>query len=333
MGREHIYYWKDVPERGKFKSILVGNGFSRNIWEHFAYSSLFKALAEDDDCHNLTDDALRLFTSLNTHNFETVLSKLKSAQIINDCLGVPNHNVDQKYLEIRAALATVVRDTHIPWANFCDAVKRKVGDALSQYRHVYTTNYDLVIYWSIVERKSEFKDFFWSSASVQGANVFNPKNVGVFGNPTRVYYVHGGLHLYRMSNGQTLKRVPGEYENILDIFGTRFHGAEPLFISEGSWEEKVNSISRSEYLDQVFKWLRNDRDPLVVFGQSMSDEDWHIVDLLNTHPSRPLAISLKGDESSKQKAALRYRSILPDNEISFFDAETHPLGSKELNIQ
>ena len=76
---------------------------------------------------------------------------------------------------------------------------------------------------------------------------FDPANTELWGKATAALYLHGGLHLYRTPRGRTLKRAATEHLNLLDLFGTEPEpGATPLFISEGSAQDKLESIHRSD---------------------------------------------------------------------------------------
>jgi hypothetical protein len=57
---------------------------------------------------------------------------------------------------------------------------------------VYTTNYDLCLYWSHLESypRPNIKDYFWNSG-----NTFDPANASI-DDATSMHYLHGGLHLW-----------------------------------------------------------------------------------------------------------------------------------------
>ncbi len=59
---------------------------------------------------------------------------------------------------------------------------------------VYTTSYDLSLYWSHMRciDMVDIKDFFWNKL------VFDPSDAVVYGrNTTRIHYLHGGIHLWQ----------------------------------------------------------------------------------------------------------------------------------------
>lgn len=64
---------------------------------------------------------------------------------------------------------------------------------------------------------------------------------------------------------------------------------------------------------------------------ALGEQDRHLVDAINAHPERPVAVSMK----AKGKKELRGRQAgiwgkLETDDVFFFDAATHPLGSPDL---
>lgn len=65
-----LWSWDDVRTWDDWSALLIGNGFSRNIWERFGYASLFDRASSEEIGHRLTEADLHLFKRLATHNFE-----------------------------------------------------------------------------------------------------------------------------------------------------------------------------------------------------------------------------------------------------------------------
>jgi hypothetical protein len=177
------------------------------------------------------------------------------------------------------------------------------------------------------EGKSGFKDYFWGEE-------FDVSNTKIWLKATCVLYLHGGLHLYRLPPGQTLKRKAIVGQNLLDLFGQPYNeDAVPLFITEGSSEEKLSSIYRSDYLSFAFSQFSKHDGPLVIFGHSLSESDDHIVSTIANWGSREIAISvLPSDPVRIRSMKSSIISKLPEAKIYFFDATTSPLGSADIKI-
>lgn len=72
----------------------------------------------------------------------------------------------------------------------------------------------------------------------------------------------------------------------------------------------------------------------MIFGASFGPQDGHIVNALRTGGRRRICISVfpVGDPTAVVAMKARYRADLPDQELSFFDSTTHPLGEAVLRI-
>lgn len=321
-------------------SLLIGNGFSQNIWPGFKYNSLFEKASENSGVH-LTAADVSLFDCLNTHNFEVVLSALATSKTVSVALNQHNNSLNQysKLFEthersIRDALIKAVHDVHVRWAEDLGPHLLEIADELEKYKSIYCTNYDLIIYWSIMKYIEDrypyrFVDYFWPSP-------FNILNTKVNEGRLAVHFLHGGLHLCKNRIGQTFKRENvGIGESLLDSFGIDDPDDPdkiPLFISEGTAEDKLRSINQSNYLSFVLSRFGRDSSRLVILGHSLGDSDKHIANAINAHQERQVAISVrKHGNIRKKKAAIRH--ALPDVELSFFDAATHPLLRESLRIE
>jgi hypothetical protein len=106
-----------------------------------------------------------------------------------------------------------------------------------------------------------------------------------------VYYLHGALFIYPHKNHDVklLRELDVELIDVIanEIQANRF----PLFVTEGTSEDKLNSIMRSPYLRFCLRHLRRAKHPLVIFGNSLSSVDQHLVDAVCT-TGRPIIYSV-----------------------------------------
>lgn len=322
MGVYGLEDWEDIDD-GDWPTLLVGNGASRAVSTKFAYDSLY-AIAP------LAQDDLDLFGALGTTNFEEVLNHLRTASLVCDQLGHASTDVDHRYDSIRDALINAVHAHHVDWTD-ADAGDRllNIRDALLEYEAVCTTSYDFLIYWAIMNAGTPpgdgFGDLFWNAD-----HAFDPLDTEPFGNKTLVYWLHGGLHLYRTRTGETKKRT-NTGANLLATFaaGNRV----PLFVSEGTWQQKRRAIRRSDYLEHVYTTFAQSEGPLVVFGQAFGDPDRHLVKAVRRDPARDIAYGIYA--TSQQSANLQRAQIenhFPQARLAFFDSTTHPLGDPALAV-
>lgn len=317
--------WSEIEEHS-WSGLLLGNGASIAVWDRFKYSSLFATSLELEDATlGLRDRAL--FEAFDTENFELVLSALKTAQTVCSLMGLEHSEIDARYSSIRRALIEAVNEVHVPWGAVSDDVLRALKTELLRYDFVYSTNYDLLVYWSVMlDGPTGFKDYFWSER-------FDVTNTEVWDKVTKVLYLHGGIHLYRLPSGATLKRRANG-GNLLELFAQDDESESlPLFIAEGSSADKLRAIYGSDYLSFALAQFSDHRGDVVIFGQGLGDSDEHLAKIMSSWAPRTIAVSLvshDADEIIEKKVGLMRK--LKAHGLVFFDAATHPLGSAALKV-
>jgi Domain of unknown function (DUF4917) len=323
--------WDEV--KGLFKEgsgILIGNGASQAVWEKFGYQSLYDR-AQSGVEHPLSPEDKEIFKSLRTKNFELVLGALSTTSTITKILHKDETFIRARYKNIQRALVEAVHSVHVRWDIVPQETFLQIRSAILGFEFVFSTNYDLLLYWAIMagNAREEFKDYFWGENQE-----FDLTDTQISGRVTRVLYLHGGLHLYRLPSGASIKRTAEPGKSVLDLFGVPFRDdATPLFITEGTSEDKLASIRRSDYLSFAYSCFSRHESPIVVFGHSLSGTDSHLVRAMKQWALVNVAISLRKDDPMKivqRKATLR--NLLPNTKLLFFDAATHPLGKDELRV-
>lgn len=63
-------------------ALLIGNGFSQEIWKGFSYQSLFEKAKQQ----GLTQEYIDLFNFLETQNFEEMLRALEFSTLVGENL-------------------------------------------------------------------------------------------------------------------------------------------------------------------------------------------------------------------------------------------------------
>jgi len=330
--------WDEVKERADWQAILIGNGFSRHIWSGFDYKSLYDVATASATPLGPQEQAV--FRHLGTHDFEYVLRVLHYARSVNQALGLDVEKVTRAYRAVQQGLGAAVARTHIPWDMVPRPVLEKIRSTLLKYRLVFSTNYDLLIYWSIVcgeQKPHDVKDYFWTRRDERWLS-FNLFDTDTPGGVTRVLYLHGGLHIYRLPDGVTAKYVPDMGESLLDSFQRFMHcddlaGPLPLIVTEGTSADKRREIQSDPYLSFAYQQLATYDGPIVIFGHRLGGADDHIVEALRSAGRRPVAISLRrGSEKEMMQRQARYCEKLPEACLYFFDAASHPLGSESLKV-
>lgn len=323
--------------------LLIGNGSSLAVSASFGYGSLLGVASGRQVAHPLTRADLQIFELLNETDFERVLAELsRSAKLAEVTGGDPQVLLD-RYERIRLALVEAVHAVHPRHSTLDSARFERVQDSLLHFSSIFTTNYDLLLYWAVTcsDRMNGFRDFFWNSGLS-----FSPSNAWTAQGDTCLYYLHGALHIFHLPTGKTVKATGGDdspwstYVPLLDLTFEYKDSKLPLFVSEGLSERKMAAISSNGYLhfaytswvEHCWTWTKS----LVIFGHALGAQDEHLVvpikDRIKKAKERgwalpKVAISVRraGTNHIAERISY-YRERLDHEELFFFDAATHPLG-------
>jgi hypothetical protein len=105
-------------------------------------------------------------------------------------------------------------------------------------------------------------------------------------------------------------------------------------VTEARAADKRRSIEGNDYLSYCWRTLRDCSCPIVVFGLSLRDQDAHLVDAINAHCDRPVAVSIRDHgERANLKEKHRIAHLIDPQPIYFFDSRTHPFGHVDLRIK
>jgi hypothetical protein len=313
--------WRDVAGK-EWQGLLLGNGMSINVWGGFAYQRLL----DHAKSGGLDRADVPLFAR--TANFEVVLSELLTAIKVLEALGQDTDLLYDRYRSVQQALGHAVREVHLRQSAVPIDTLRTIRATMEEFEWVFTTSYDLLLYWAMARPAWQpFVDLFMGKGCVfdEGRTTIGADQVGV-------YFLHGALHLVTTGRtGKTWKLRGQMARTLLEQFGQPIGGepkARPLLVTEGSAADKLRTIDANPYLAHALGRLRACALPMVVFGSSLSAQDSHLVEALNEHPGRALAISMRaeGKRALAQKQADLYGRLATDR-LVFFDATTHPLGA------
>lgn len=315
-----IVEWSEIETLG-WKTLLLGNGFSIGISSKFRYDSLLSQV--DALGIAMYPHARSLFTDtkIGTSNFEEVLKVIYHAHLVNF------YNLEaikQLYLNVQKSLIEAVQSSHV---SYSEVPVTRIANILGAYEEIYTTNYDLIPYWSMVDVAfSGFCDFFWHT----GCD-FNLANVEVWDRKTPIYYLHGAVHLKSSPEGTVYKVTAASSSTLSDVIGSPRMGNTPLFISEGNSDIKLRKIRSNYYLNFCYESFLKCKNNVVIFGHGLDREyDEHILKALKASPLKKIAISVYSGLGVEDK--LSFASIVvayfagTDKELYFFESKTHPLS-------
>lgn len=317
--------------------LLLGNGFSIGCDPIFEYASLYDRAVE----RGLSERAQSLFSRLGTNNFEGVMHLLDRSEWVARLYGLVGGEGSAMHddLEVvKAALVDAIAASHLE--NVGEVSEKKLAAACAffdEYHNVFTTNYDLLAYWTVLSRHGGpvFVDGFGDDPNEPDS----PTVVYSFRvkDQRGLFYLHGGLHLFADTNGQATKHCwsrSGEPLTALIRNGLA-NGQYPLFVAEGAAERKLEQIHRSSYLSYAFEKFGRIQKHLVVFGSSLSATDDHIRRAIAGNKDlKNLYIGVLGKNAASAEAAVtairgaRKDRALKDLNIVLFDSDSaHPWGA------
>ena len=148
-----------------------------------------------------------------------------------------------------------------------------------------------------------------------------------------VFYPHGSLAVARDYLGDETKLAvgAGAASDLLDTITRRWVSGRyvPVFVSEGTSQQKVAAIRRSHYLTNVYEdVLPALGEGLVVYGWSFDERDQHVLDAIAANPPKRMAVSVftvqpDGDQQAFCHQVLKAAGrSLPDTEVIFFDSQS-----------
>jgi len=309
--------------------ILLGNGFSRACRDDlFSYQALY----EQADQTGLSANAKKAFRALGTTDFEQVMRMLKQASKLAKEYGRRNLAKKLNGLsdELREVLVRTIADNHpsrphdIPQKRY-----RACKEFLSNFCDIYTVNYDLLLYWAVmqeeIEPDVEHDDGFRQPDG--GPEEYVTWDVQKT-NSQNIHYLHGALHLF--DAGAELQKYTWSNTQIALIDQIRDalkNDKYPLFVSEGTARSKLDRIQHSGYLNRAYRSFANIGGSLFIFGLSMAENDEHVLKLIDRTKCSYLAIGLYGKPGSKGNKQIIARSMKFGSKrkgasptIVFFDA-------------
>jgi hypothetical protein len=278
---------------GREFHLLLGNGFS------IAYdSAIFSYNALHDFVTKIGDKDLSIILGvLATTNFEVIMQQLDNfSGLIAAFGGDPKlkKKVDAASAKLKKSLLDAVKALHpehvfkIPEEKSA-ACSRFLNVFLNSGGSVYSTNYDLLLYWVLMrngvlnhvdgcgrelenpDESVPAEDQIWSDELIWGKHR----------ETQNVFYLHGALPFF--DNGIAVtKEEYDEYNYLLEKISARMERREyPIFVTAGDGKQKLTQIMHNQYLTHCYESLCEIEGSLVTFGFNFGPYDEHIIDAIN----------------------------------------------------
>lgn len=329
-----------LARAGNKRHLMLGNGFSVAIRpDIFRYGSLF----EKADFSNFPE-VKQTFDAIGSEDFEEAVQALERAALVLAAFTEDAPPISKRMCECAAKIKDVLVQTIAgqhperpgditdQQYDACINFLRNFRNGTSDGR-IFTLNYDILLYWTLMygmdKKMISFDDGFRTDRDNADAGyvVWDDSAHG-----QNVYYLHGALHLF--DGGHELQKYTWGRTDIALIDQTRSAIANnlfPLFVAEGSSQKKLDKIYHHGYLSKGLRSLNSIKEPLFLYGVSLSQNDKHLINLVVKNTKiRKLFVSLFGSTESpgnKQTiaaalAASTRRGARHPLEVHFYDSES-----------
>ena len=312
--------------------LLLGNGFSRACRNDlFAYDALF-ARAEEQ----LSSRVIGAFEALETTDFEKVMRALKQTEILVKAYSPKNKELARHLKRdadsVRKTLAEVIASNHPERINqISDERFRSCRAFLSNFKNIYTLNYDLLLYWALMKDDIDglgLKCDDGFRKPEEGATdyvVWDIRDPG----QQNVFYMHGALHVF--DAGAEVQKYTWSNTGIALIDQVREAleaGRYPIYVSEGTSQSKLERIMHSSYLIRGYRSMSQIGKTLFVCGHSLQKNDEHVLKCMRNSKVTDIYVSIFGDPGSAEnrrimsraQASLSGGSGRYGRKIEFYDA-------------
>lgn len=322
------------------RHLLLGNGFSIACRPTiFTYGSLFQQ-ADFSSSVRLQS----VFKAAHTEDFEYVIKLLEDGSRVVPVYLPSASDMAAKMANnarlLRDILIRTVANNHPNVPN--DISHSQFFSCRRFLKHfldpncggkVYTLNYDLLLYWTLLHVELDGYDRAIELVTDDGfsRNDETPEEyVDWMGESSarvqRVHYLHGALHLF--DSGAQIRKFTWKNTDLrlLDQARAAMNiGQFPLFVAEGTSDQKLAKIKHSAYLYHSYKsfseQMKQRNGALFVFGHSLADNDRHIMIKIAQGRLSHLYVGIYGDKRSEEN-----RRIMSSAEALGNERTTDPLN-------
>ncbi|KAA6318947.1 hypothetical protein EZS27_031099 [termite gut metagenome] len=168
-------------------------------------------------------------------------------------------------------------------------------DYLANNGYVFSSNYDLLLYWVLMRNTSKNAgDGFGRELEnpLEGEYIpdyepeYSELRWGKHKDSQSVFYLHGALPFFDTGIDVIKEEYDGDY--LLDKIKARMEKKEyPIFVTAGNAIEKLTHIMHNKYLSFCYDALSSITGSLITFGFNFGDNDTHIIDAINKAAQQP----------------------------------------------
>ncbi len=287
-----------LKKKNRQKHLLFGNGFSMSYdREIFSYNALSNFIENTDN-----ELLKRLFSNLNTKNFELIMQQLDNFAEIAAVFSSDTElvgKIQNASEQLKSSLIDAVKELHpghvftIPEED-CKACYTFLEDYLSKGGVIFSTNYDLLPYWVLMRNNMELSvdgfgrdaEYDTSEYTPEDERQYSELRWGRNESGQNICYLHGSLLIFDIGTEVVKEEYDGKNFLIENIKTRMEHKEYPIFVTAGNAKEKLTHIAHNKYLSYCYERLCSISGSLVAFGFNFGEYDTHIIDAINM-ASRP----------------------------------------------
>ena len=320
-------------QRYNKRHLLLGNGFSIACRPSiFVYGRLL----ERANFASFSGQAQKAFELLGTQDFEHVIKVLADSSKVLEAYEAPSALREQlanDANQLKEILVQTIASSHPARpGDISDEEYSHCRQFLTGFDSTYTLNYDLLLYWAIMNKDQQDlssddgfrkpQDDLGSSYVIWEANQSHDQNI---------WYLHGALHVF--DSGTEVQKYTWKNTGVALIDQIRDalrRGLFPLFVAEGTSDEKLERIRHSDYLAKAQRSFQGIQGSLFILGHSLAQNDEHILREIERGKLSHVYIGVHGDPDSatnKKLIARGQRLVLNRKgkqalQCSFFKSDT-----------
>lgn len=322
-------------ERYSKRHLLLGNGFSIACRpDIFVYGKLF----ERADFSALSPSAQKAFEALETQDFEKVIKALRDASALVELYEGASIEVPKQMIKdaegLREVLVQAIASSHPDWpGELTEEEYRACREFLGYFDTTYSLNYDLLLYWVQMHgepgQDSNSDDGFRKPEDDFDASYVTWESEHSHGQ--NMWFLHGALHVF--DTGTEIQKYTWVntgvrlIDQIRDALSRNYF---PLFVAEGTSDEKLERIRHSDYLAKAYRSFSSIGGTLFIYGHSLAANDEHYLKRIEKGKIRHVYVGIYGDPNSsankeiieRAKAMGMARKGKTSLSVSLFDAST-----------
>jgi hypothetical protein len=337
-----ITFAKALGEAQRYnkRHALLGNGFSIACRpEIFAYGKLY----EQADFSKISATAKAAFAALGTQDFEKVIKALRNASKIIKAYNGPHElaaRLEADATGLRELLVQTIAHSHPSWpGELTESEYQVCRKFIGNFDTIYTFNYDLLLYWAQMhtpegEAPGSDDGFRASEDDFQADYVvWEPSQ----SHEQNMWFLHGALHVF--DTGTEIQKYTWTrtgvrlIDQIRDALSRNYF---PLFVSEGTSEEKYEKIRHNDYLAKAYRSFSSIQGALFIYGHSLAESDDHYLRCIQRGKLSHLYIAIYGDSSTDRNKLVMQRAEQLSSgrrgrqslSITYFDAASAAVWGK-----